>query len=81
MNKWFTPTAGNFFSRIPKSRIAEALAEAGKPASAETLKLKKTELAKLAEKEIEGSGWLPEPVRIPRLNRFDSIDAGVSANE
>ncbi|MGH9770203.1 MAG: ParB/RepB/Spo0J family partition protein [Candidatus Acidiferrales bacterium] len=81
INKWFTPTANNFFSRVPKSRIAEALAEAGKPASAEALKLKKTELAALAETDITKTGWLPEPVRIPRLNRFDSIDAGVSANE
>jgi ParB family chromosome partitioning protein len=66
MTEWFTPTASNYFSRVQKSRIADALAEAGKPASAGTLKLKKTELAALAENEVRGTGWLPEPVRIPR---------------
>jgi ParB family chromosome partitioning protein len=64
MAKWFTPTAENFFGRISKPRIAEALAEAGKPASAITLAFKKADLATVAEKEIQGTGWLPEPVRI-----------------
>jgi ParB family chromosome partitioning protein len=71
MSKWFAPTADNFFGRIPKSRIAEALAEAGKPASPDALKLKKAELAALAEKQVQGSGWLPEPVRHPRNTRTD----------
>jgi ParB family chromosome partitioning protein len=61
--KWFTPTAENFFGRISKQRIAEALEEAGKPASAVTLAFKKADLAAVAEKEIQGTGWLPEPVR------------------
>lgn len=65
MGNWFTPTAENFFAKIPKSRIAEALAEAGKPASSETLKLKKPDLATFAESEVAGTHWLPEPVRIP----------------
>jgi ParB family chromosome partitioning protein len=64
MGKWFTPTAENFFSKIPKSRIAEALAEGGKPATPEVLKLKKPELAAFAESEIKGTNWLPEPIRI-----------------
>ncbi len=64
MAKWFTPTAENFFGRISKPRIALALAEAGKPASAITLAFKKADLATVAEKEIQGTGWLPEPVRI-----------------
>lgn len=81
MNKWFTPTAGNFFSRVPKSRIAEALSEAGKPANAETLKLKKTELAALAEKEIGGTGWLPEPVRVPQITQFDSESTAIPPDE
>lgn len=68
MNKWFTPSGSNFFSRVPKSLIAEALTEAGKPISAETLKLKKAELSALAEREVSGTGWLPEPVRIPQVD-------------
>ena len=65
MRKWFTPTAENFFSKVSKSRISEALAEAGRPANPETLTLKKAELAAFAESEIKGTNWLPEPIRIP----------------
>jgi len=69
MTKWFTPTADNFFSRVPKSHIAQALTEAGKPPIAAALKLKKAELATLAENEVKGSGWLPEPVRISNVTK------------
>lgn len=64
MAKWFVPTAGNFFSKVSKARIAEALAEAGKPPSAQTVNLKKADMAAFAEKEIRDTGWLPQPVRI-----------------
>jgi ParB family chromosome partitioning protein len=67
MTKWFTLTAGNFFSKVSKARIAEALAEAGEPPAAATAKLKKAELAAFAEKEIQNAGWLPEPVRISAI--------------
>ena len=73
MTKWFTPTADNFFSRISKSRIAQALTEAGKPPSPEALKLKKAELATLAESEIKGTCWLPEPVRIAEVTNDKSL--------
>lgn len=64
MARWFTPTASNFFSRVSKSQIGQALTEAGKPASNEILRVKKVELAKFAEDEVRGTGWLPKPVRI-----------------
>lgn len=67
MTKWFTLTAGNFFSKVSKARIAEALTEAGKPPAAEMAKLKKAELAAFAEKEIQNTGWLPVPVRISAI--------------
>lgn len=64
MTKWFVPTAGNFFSKVSKARIGNALTEARKPPAVETAKLKKAELAAFAEKEMHGTSWLPEPVRI-----------------
>ncbi len=64
MRKWFTPTAENFFLRVPKSKIADALAEAGKPLTMNGLKRKKVELAAQAEAQLAGTGWLPEQVRI-----------------
>ena len=59
----FTPTADNFFSKVSKTRILEAMAEAGK-ANSSAASLKKGPLAELAETTLAGTGWLPEPIRI-----------------
>jgi ParB family transcriptional regulator, chromosome partitioning protein len=64
MTAWFTPTTENFFGRVSKSQIAECLKDAGKPLSAESMSLKKADLAALAEREMQGTGWLPEPIRL-----------------
>jgi ParB family transcriptional regulator, chromosome partitioning protein len=64
MRDWFVPTADNFFGRISKDQIAHALTEAGRPLGLQELKGKKGQLASIAAKEIQGTGWLPEPLRI-----------------
>ena len=61
MSQWFTPTAANFFERISKSQIHRALSEAGKTPDSSTTTFKK---AQLAETQIAGSSWLPQPLRI-----------------
>jgi ParB family chromosome partitioning protein len=64
MRDWFTPTAENFFSRVSRTEILSALSEAkGTPAKRSWDKLKKSELATLAEREIAGTGWLPQPLK------------------
>lgn len=64
MTAWFTPTAANFFSRISRSGILAALAEAkGTPLSPSLSRLKKAELATVAERELTGTDWLPIPLR------------------
>jgi len=64
MLKWFFPAADNYFSRISKPQILEALREARGTAPAPAWeKLKKPELAILAEQEVAGKNWLPEPLR------------------
>jgi ParB family chromosome partitioning protein len=64
MKAWFTPTAANYFSRINRTAIMEAMVEAGIPARTRSWsKLKKSELATLAEEQIAGTGWLPHPLR------------------
>jgi ParB family chromosome partitioning protein len=63
MRQWFTPTADNFFSKVSKTRILEAMTEAGK-ANSSAANLKKGPLAELAETTLAGTGWLPEPMRI-----------------
>ncbi len=65
MQTWFTPTAMNYFGRVSRNCILEALSEAGVPARTRSwAKLKKTELALLAERDIAGTGWLPQPLRM-----------------
>ena len=64
MTAWFTTTADNYFNRISKPQILEALREAKGTAPAPAWdKLKKSELAALAERETEGRNWLPQPLR------------------
>ena len=64
MRDWFVPTADNFFGRISKDQIANALTEAGRPLGLQELKGKKDQLASIAAKDIQDTGWLPEPLRI-----------------
>jgi ParB family chromosome partitioning protein len=64
MKPYFTPTAENYFSRIGKPQILEAIQAAkGQPPAPAWEKLKKAELAQEAERQIAGTGWLPEILR------------------
>lgn len=64
MTAWLTPTAENYFNRVSKLQILEALQEARQqPPAPAWEKLKKPELAALAERETAASGWLPLPLR------------------
>ena len=63
MPEWFTPTADNYFGRVGRADILSAITEAtGTPAKRSWEKLRKTELAALAEREVAGTGWLPKPL-------------------
>lgn len=64
MKQWFTPTAENFFSRVGRTTVVAAITEAkGTPAKRSWDKLKKAALAAHAEREIAGTGWLPQLLR------------------
>ena len=64
MKSWFTPTAENYFARISKPQILDAIREAKGTAPAPAWeKLKKAELATVAERETAGTGWLPLTLR------------------
>lgn len=65
MHAWFQPTAANYFGRVKRDFITEALLEAGRPARTRSwAKMKKSDLAQLAERELHGTGWLPKPLRM-----------------
>ncbi len=58
------PTADNYLNRVPKPRILEAVQEgAGEQAAQLIDHLKKADMATEAERLLEDSGWLPEPLR------------------
>ena len=62
----WSPTVGNYLGRVPKARILEAVREAKGDASAHLIDhLKKPDMAKEAERLLDGAGWLPEPLRTP----------------
>jgi ParB family chromosome partitioning protein len=64
MTDWFTPTADNYFSRVNRSQILEAIDEAKGSHAPAFEKLKKSELAANAERLLAGTGWLPVSMRV-----------------
>src|SRR5216683_2517071 len=59
------PTVDNYLGRVTKPRILEAVREAkGEPSAQLIVHLKKADMAKEAERLLDGSGWLPEPMRL-----------------
>ncbi len=61
LRDWWQPTKANYFGRISKELMSDALLDAGKVAqAASALKMKKGDAAQLAEDELTASGWVPE---------------------
>jgi ParB family chromosome partitioning protein len=59
------PTVDNYLGRVTKPRILEAVREAKGDQAAQLIDhLKKSEMAKEAERLLDGTGWLPEPLRL-----------------
>ena len=58
------PTVDNYLGRVTKPRILDAVREAkGEPSAQLIDHLKKGDMAKEAERLLDGAGWLPEPLR------------------
>lgn len=77
LRDWWQPGAENYFGRISKDQIGDALAEAGcEDRAREALKLKKTEAALLAEKTIAENRWVPGWMKRPEpAAQQDTADA------
>lgn len=59
------PSVENYLGRVTKPRILEAVREARGESSAQLIDhLKKADMAREAERLLDGSGWLPEPLRL-----------------
>jgi ParB family chromosome partitioning protein len=58
------PTVSNYFGRVTKARIVQAVREGVGERSAQLIDhMKKGDMAKEAERLLANSGWLPEPLR------------------
>ena len=74
------PTVDNYLGRVTKPRILEAVREAKGDHAAQLIDhLKKAEMAKEAERLLDGTGWLPEPLRL--ADSAPSSDPPASAVE
>jgi len=75
----WTPTADNYLGRVTKARILQAVREAKGDQAAELIgHLKKTDMAREAERLMAGSGWLPEPLRL--VTDVASVDDATCEN-
>jgi ParB family chromosome partitioning protein len=76
------PTVDSYLGRVTKPRILEAVREAKGEQSAQLIDhLKKADMAKEAERLLDGTGWLPEPLRTQDAAAADAIDGGPAGDE
>ncbi|WP_165322377.1 ParB/RepB/Spo0J family partition protein [Rhizorhabdus phycosphaerae] len=72
----WTATVDNYLGRVTKARILSAIDDAkGAEAAGRLTGLKKPEMAKEAERLLEGSGWLAEPLRTPPVEPVEEAAA------
>ena len=72
----WTPTVDAFLGRVTKARILDAVREAkGEKAADRIANFKKAEMAKEAERLLDGTRWLPEPLRTVGMDSAATTDA------
>ena len=70
------PTVENYLGRVPKVRIVEAVREAKGEQPARLIEhLKKADMAREAERLLDGARWLPEPLRVAQTGM--EVDAPI----
>lgn len=75
----WAPTVDNYLGRVTKARILQAVREAKGDQAAELIgHLKKTDMAREAERLMARSGWLPEPLRL--VTDVASVDDATCEN-
>jgi ParB family chromosome partitioning protein len=71
------PTVAAYLGRVTKARILEAVREAKGEQAAQLIEdLKKADMAREAERLLDGTGWLPEPLRLRVSDASGLPDAG-----
>jgi ParB family chromosome partitioning protein len=71
------PTVASYLGRVTKAQILEAVREAKGEQAAQLIEdLKKADMAREAERLLDGTGWLAEPLRLRGANASEAPDAG-----
>ncbi len=66
MTAYWQPTEESYFARVTKAQIGEAVRETkGEAEAGRMTGMKKSDMAKRAERLLADSGWLPQPLRSP----------------
>jgi len=75
-------TVDSYLGRVTKPRILEAVREAKGEQSAQLIDhLKKADMAKEAERLLDGAGWLPEPLRTPEAVAAESTSGDPAGDD
>jgi len=75
-------TAAAYFGRVTKAQILDAVRDAKGTAAAELIAhLKKSDMAREAERLLCGSGWLPEPLRTRSIEEEGTEGTHLSQDE
>lgn len=78
----WTPTVDNYFGKVTKARILEAVAEGkGDQTAALIDHLKKPDMAREAERLMADAAWLPEPLRTPALDVPSEPEPAAEGND
>jgi len=71
------PTVDNYLGRVTKPRILDAVREAKGEQSVQLIDhLKKGDMAREAERLLDGTGWLPEPLRLMEVGAVEQESDG-----
>lgn len=74
MHGWWQPTASGFYSRLSKAQLKQAMDEAPVPSLGDHVfgRMTKQEAVARVATALDGSGWLPAPLRPLPLDRPES---------
>gem|GEM_PF-3142049 len=76
MSGTWSATAASYFTRVPKTRVLEAVTEAVNVEEAGRIAgFKKVDMAEAAERLVEGNGWLPPVLRTVALLALPMVQA------
>ena len=71
------PTVDNYLGRVTKPRILDAVRQAKGEQSVQLIDhLKKGDMAREAERLLDGTGWLPEPLRLMEVGAVEQDSDG-----